>query len=273
MNETKLLSFFYILFLALLSLSGTLSGILSEAVYILSFVLPAALGIYFAKREGREDDNSLLTLDKHSFGLLVPAFAPVILLIIITSSITSFIIYLIFGVQNNVDLGDNLFLALVIHAIMPAILEEILFRYLPMRLYCGKDNATMVVVSSLFFALVHRDFFVIPYAFLAGAVFMIMNIISRSIWPSVILHAVNNTISVLLIFYSDKTIFNYVFYALLIILSLASFAVIIKNVRRYTSEIKNAFCGNRVMLSPEILYLALPTLILAVLDLVAKIQE
>ncbi|MBP3401743.1 MAG: CPBP family intramembrane metalloprotease [Clostridia bacterium] len=273
MNRIKLLSFFYILFLALLSLSGSLSGILSEIVYILSFALPTALGIYLVRREGREKENLLLSLDKRSFGLMLPTAAPIISLIIITSSLTSLIIYQIFGAQSSIDVGDNLILALVTHAFLPALLEEMLFRYLPLRLYGGEDNATMVVVTSLCFALVHRDFFVIPYAFLAGALFIIIDIILGSVWPSVILHAVNNTLSVLMIFYSREPIFNYAFYAVLVILTVISLAVIIAKREEYIGEIKKAFSGNRVRLTSEILYLAVPTLILAALDLAAKIQE
>lgn len=273
MNKIKLLSFFYILFLALLSLSGSLSGILSEIVYILSFALPTVLGLYIVKREDRENDDLLLSLDKRSFGLLIPTAAPIVSMIIITSGLTSFIIYQIFGAESSVDLGDNLILAMITHAFIPAILEEMLFRYLPLRLYGGENNATMVVVSSLFFALVHRDFFVIPYAFLAGALFIIIDIILDSIWPSVILHAVNNALSVLAIFYSNEPRFNYTFYAVLIVLTIISLAVIIAKRAKYISEIKKAFSGERVKLTSEILYLAVPTLILAALDLAAKMQE
>ncbi len=273
MDKIKTLSLLYLLFLVMLFASGSISGILSEAVYFLSFILPTAIGLYLIRREGRLADNSLLSLDKRSLGLLIPTAAPTVLLVILTSGITSYIIYLLFGAENSVDLGDNLILTLITHALLPALLEEILFRYLPMRLYGGEANATMVTVSALFFALVHRDLFVIPYAFLAGALFMTMNLIFRSIWPSVILHALNNTLSVLFIFYSHEPIFTYAFYASLIILSLASIAFIIVKRAEYKERLNKAFDGEKAKLSIEILYLALPTLLLAVLDLAAKIRE
>ncbi len=270
MKKTKALAMLYLLFLLLLFASGSLSGFLSEAVYFLSFLLPTALGLYLARREGG-DGESLLSLDKRSLGLLIPTAAPIVLLIILTSSLTSFIIYLLFGAENSVNLGDNLLLAIIIHAILPAIFEEMLFRYLPMRLWGRGDYSTMIVVSSLFFALVHRDFFVIPYAFLAGAIFMIMDIISHSVWPSVILHAVNNTLSVLWIFYSHEAAFSYAFYASLVTLSLASLVFIAKRRGEYKAEIRKIFAGERVKLDCEIFYLAVPTLLLAALDLAAKI--
>ena len=271
MKKTRALALLYLLFLLMLSLSGSTSGVLSEAVYFLSFLLPTALGIYLLKREGEGERASLLSLDTRSLRLLLPTAAPIILLIILTSSLTSFIIYLVFGAENNVNLGDNLPLALLTHAVLPAILEEMLFRYLPLRLYGLKSGATMLLVSSLFFALVHSDFFVIPYAFLAGALFMIIDIIAESVWPSVILHVLNNALSVLWIFYSHNAEFAYAFYALIIIFAVLSLCFIVKRRGEYKAEIQRIFVGERVKLDYEILYLAVPTLLLAVLDLMAKI--
>lgn len=271
MRKTRVLALLYLLFLLMLSLSGSTPGILSEALYFLSFILPTALGLYLLKREGGEERESLLSLDTRSLGLLLQTAAPIILLVFLTSSLTSFLIYLVFGVENSVSLGDNLFSALIMHALLPAILEEMLFRYLPMRLYGLNSGATMILVSSLFFALVHRDFFVIPYAFLAGALFMIIDIISKSVWPSVILHALNNALSVIWIFYSHEAAFAYAFYAFLIILAIISLVFIVKRRVEYKTEIQKAFVGERVKLDCEVLYLAVPTLLLAALDLVSKI--
>lgn len=270
MNKTRLLSLLYLLSLLLLSVSGSLSVFLSETVYILSFILPTAIGVHLVMKEGREDEKSLLSLNKHSLLLVAPTVFPIILIIILTSSLTSFLIGLIFGAENAINLGDNLLLALVLHALLPSLLEEMLFRYLPMRIY-KEENATMIVVSSLFFALVHRDFFVIPYAFIAGALFMIIDIIADSVWPSVILHALNNALSVLWIFYLQSVEFVFAFYALLIILSAVSVIIIIKRREEYRAKIRQIFKGERVKPDIAILYFAVPTLILAVLNLMAKI--
>ena len=51
MKKTRLLSLLYLLSLVLLFASGSLSGALSQAVYILSFVLPVVIGIYIIRRE------------------------------------------------------------------------------------------------------------------------------------------------------------------------------------------------------------------------------
>lgn len=271
MNKTKLLSLLYLLSLLLLSVSGSLSGFLSETVYIFSFVLPTALGVYLVMLDGGAEEKSLLSLNKHSLLLLAPTAFPIVFIIILISSLTSFLIGLVFGAENAINLGDNLPLALVLHALFPALLEEMLFRYLPMRLYKRDESATMIVISSLFFALVHRDFFVIPYAFIAGALFMIIDIIADSVWPSVILHAFNNALSVLWIFYSQSVEFVFAFYALLIIFSAVSSIFIIKRREEYKAEIKKIFKGERVKTDISVLYFAVPTLILAVLDLMSKI--
>lgn len=271
MKKTRLLALLYLLSLLLLVASGSLSGALSQAVYILSFILPVVLGIYIVRREQWEDSESLLSLDSRSLGLLLPTIAPIVLVVILTSLLTSFLIEVIFGAQNVVQVGDNLLIAILSHAILPAVLEEALYRYLPMRLWGKERDATLVVISSLFFALVHRDFFVIPYAFLAGALFMIMDILTESIWPSVILHAVNNTLSVVWIFYSESTDFAIAFYLSLAMLSLVSLIFVFRKRREYLAGIKKIFCGERLVLGGEIWYLAVPTLILAAVNLAAKI--
>ena len=271
MKKTRLLALLYLLSLLLLVASGSLSGALSQAVYILSFISPVALGIYIIQKERGEDFESLLSLDSRSLGLLLPTIAPIVLVVILTSLLTSFLIEVIFGAQNDVHLGENLLIAILSHAIMPAFLEEALYRYLPMRLWGKERDATLVVISSLFFALVHRDFFVIPYAFLAGALFMIMDILTDSIWPSVILHAVNNTLSVVWIFYSESTNFVIAFHLSLAILSIVSLIFVFRKRREYLAGIKKIFCGERLVLGGEIWYLAVPTLILAAINLAAKI--
>ncbi len=271
MKKTKLLSLLYLLSLLMLFASGSLSGIVSQAVYILSFILPTVIGLYLVRREEKGEKELPVSLDSRALGLLIPVVAPTVFIIIFISLFTSFLIGLIFGAQSSVELGDSLPLAILSHAILPAILEEALYRYLPMRLWGRERDGSLVIISALFFALVHRDFFVIPYAFIAGALFMTINLLTDSIWPSVILHAVNNTLSVVWIFYSQSTEFVVGFYIVLAVLSLISFIFIFKKRSEYINGIKKIFGGKKITLGGEILYFALPTLALAALDLAAKI--
>ena len=151
------------------------------------------------------------------------------------------------------------------------MLEEMLFRYVPLCLYDRSEGRRAVIISAFFFALVHNDLFVIPYAFIAGVIFMMVDLVCGSVWPSVILHFLNNALSVLLISCSGNSAFVYLFYGILILLSVISLLFIAKKRGQYKEKIENALTGEKARPTKEILYLAVPTLILAVSDLVSKI--
>ena len=87
-------------------------------------------------------------------------------------------------------------MALINHALLPAILEEALFRYLPMRMIAPHSPRCAIIISSLFFALVHGNLFQIPYAFIGGIIFMSLNLATGSIIPSLVIHFVNNAMSI-----------------------------------------------------------------------------
>ena len=91
---------------------------------------------------------------------------------------------------------------LIIHALLPSFLEEMLFRYLPMKLIAPYSRRLCILLSSAYFALIHFNLFQIPYALLAGLVFITVDLWADSVLPSFILHLLNNVISVLWIKYS-----------------------------------------------------------------------
>ena len=184
---------------------------------------------------------------------------------------TSSVIYFIFGVKNPVDLGDNIWLAFLLHASLPALLEELLFRYLPLRIFGRESYPTMIVVSALFFALVHCDLFVIPYAFVAGVIFMAIDVMAGSIWPSVVLHTLNNAVSVIMIFASANDTAISAVYLILAVGCAISIFFILKKRSEYKSEITKIISSEPLRVSGEVLYLAVPALVLATEDLILKI--
>jgi hypothetical protein len=80
-----------------------------------------------------------------------------------------------------------------------------------------------------------------PYAFVAGVIFMSVNLAFESMWPSVILHFLNNAMSVIWIKYcvSDKSAL--IFISLLMALALISSAFLILGRERYKSYASRAF--------------------------------
>ena len=178
------LSICYTLFLILLFLSGSLEGVWSEAVYFLAFLVPMAFGLWTVKDE--ENGRMYLGVKGEDLRFFLPLAAPTVYLVMILSVVTSLLLKLTLGVENNVDLGNSLVVALLYHALLPAVLEEALFRYLPMRMLAGHSKRVTVLLSATLFALVHHSLFSIPYAFLAGMIFMLIDLACDSVIPSVI---------------------------------------------------------------------------------------
>ena len=198
-KRINILTLCYTLFLVLLFSSGSASGILSEVIYYLAFIIPIGIALYTIRDDG-EEWKKYLTIDVEGIKLSWPLVFPTISATMLLSYLTSLLIFTLTGKTNSVDLGDSYFLALITHALVPAIFEEALFRYVPMRLIAPYSNRGAIFVSAFFFALVHHDLFSIPYAFFGGVVFMAINLATESVIPSVVIHFINNALSISMMF-------------------------------------------------------------------------
>ena len=93
--------------------------------------------------------------------------------------------------QNVYDVV-TLFLAT---AIMPALIEEISLRGIlmtPMRRF---GNGFAILASAYVFGIFHGDAAQIPFAFICGLFFGYAVIVTGSIWPAIIIHGINNSLS------------------------------------------------------------------------------
>lgn len=266
-KKISTLSMAYILFLVLLFLSGALSGFLSDIVYLLAFILPIFFALCFTRNEKKEKGEYLL-LNREGIRLTLPLIAPTVSLVMLVAFLTSLIIFALTGETNDIDVGNSLIPALFAHALLPALLEEALFRYLPMRLLAPYSRRGAVIVSAFFFALVHHDFFSIPYAFLAGIIFMTVDLATESVIPSVIIHFINNAISVGLLVYDDNAAFAPAVYILLCVITLVSLVVIFVRRRQYLKKFSFALDrGEGVRITAEMLIFAGLSLSIAVMSL------
>lgn len=264
-RKINCLSICYTLFLILLFLSGGISGFLSRIVYFLSFIVPFIVGIFLGG-EGGEKKN-LLLINKENTKACLPLIFPTVSAIMLVSFVTSFVINGLTGVENNVDVGSSLIPALISHALIPAVLEEMLFRYLPLRLLGSHSGRATVLLSAVFFALIHHNLFSIPYAFLAGVVFMAMDIALDSVIPSIILHFVNNAISVSLLVYQDNFAFAPIVFILIGVLSALSLIFIFINREKYREKLSYAFKnGEKISLTPPAVALGAACLTIAIVS-------
>lgn len=86
--------------------------------------------------------------------------------------------------------------------VMPAIVEESIFRGVILRSFSQKNMWKGIVISSALFSLMHGSAQQTAYQFVVGAILALVAIKTNSIIPSVILHMLNNAVSLVLMFFS-----------------------------------------------------------------------
>lgn len=238
------------LFLALLILSASVPEALSSPLYVLSFLIPFAIGFKYSKslrterEEARglaEELDSFFKLDKRKTPDILPLIAPSVALIFSLAALTSLFLGIL-GFTSSSYADAGFFEMVIIHAVTPAILEEMLFRYIPMKLILPYSRRSCVIISSFYFALIHADFFQMPYAFAAGVVFMVLDVAFDSVLPSMILHFVNNFLSVVWMKYCLDWESAVMFIVILAICSLLSCLFIVLRKKTYRTYISHAFC-------------------------------
>ncbi|MBQ8869256.1 MAG: CPBP family intramembrane metalloprotease [Oscillospiraceae bacterium] len=108
-----------------------------------------------------------------------------------------------FNLQPSATAAPNGALATVIfvlsHAVLAPILEETLFRFLILERLRRYGDVFAVLVSAFLFMLLHSSFFSFAYAFVAGIIFGFLAVFTGSLLCPLILHALNNLISVAMI--------------------------------------------------------------------------
>lgn len=90
-------------------------------------------------------------------------------------------------------------------AILPAFFEEFMDRGLLMSVFSEeKDERKVILIMALLFALGHQNIVQTGYTFFGGIVLSFMAVKTKSIFPSVIIHLINNGISVVSEYSSQK---------------------------------------------------------------------
>lgn len=144
------------------------------------------------------------TYNKKASIYLVIAFLPLTLVSSFVINFISILIQSLMGIEFSSGMeemsingvGEFLLMTLFV-AVIPAILEEVAIRGIllqPLRRY---GDWFAIIVSSIIFSLLHGNMVQIPYTVLAGVYFGYVAVATGSIWPSIIMHFLNNFYSVL----------------------------------------------------------------------------
>ena len=121
--------------------------------------------------------------------------------------------------------------------ILPAFIEEFVFRGIVMQPLRRYGDGFAVVMSAIVFGLVHGNLVQIPFAMVVGLIIGFFVVRSNSLWVGIVIHMVNNTVSVvltLLLTQTSEAMGNLVvlaYYGVLVLLAIVFLAVLIDRQR------------------------------------------
>ena len=113
----------------------------------------------------------------------------------------------------------------------------------------SKKNA--IFISSFLFAFAHCNLFQIPYALIAGFILGTLTLATGSIIPSIVLHFLNNGLSVIMLKYAQSPWVMLAFYIALSALVLMSAVVFFLRRRRYLCQLKEVLFGKERLSLPS----------------------
>ena len=275
-NAIKLVTLLDVLLICLLTLSAYFGGWLGEALYYVAFLVPIIVGFYCSeyfkrKREEvagvAEEPDELFSFSFGKAKTLLPLIAPTVAIVFTASLLTSLFLSL-FGISSAPVENRNLLTMLVAHALAPAIMEELLFRYIPLKILMPYSKRGCIFYSALCFSLIHCSFSQMPYAFIAGVVFMMIDVALGSVWPSIILHFINNASSVVLMKYGSSAVGTGILLGVLAALVIVSVVCIVLKKKEYGELMRGAFDkGEAFVYTPALLALVMLCGYLAVTNL------
>ena len=151
------------------------------------------------------------TYDKDVATSLVMIFIPVMILSAIAINSVSSIFQEMLGIEFQSTVGDfslngakEIFMGVLSIAVVPAVVEELVIRGIVMQPLRKYGDKFAIIVSAGLFACMHGNMVQIPYTVVGGLLLGYLAVTTGSLWPSVILHFVNNLYSVIIIAVDDN---------------------------------------------------------------------
>lgn len=151
------------------------------------------------------------TYNRESAKYLVMVFLPVMVLSAIAINYASAIFQEILGLEftssiSNMTLkgAKETLLGVLSIAVVPALIEETVIRGIVMQPLRKYGDKFAIVASALLFAVMHGNMVQIPYTVVGGLLLGYLAVVTGSLWPSVILHFINNLYSVVVLSVNDN---------------------------------------------------------------------
>ena len=233
MKEETVLGKTYFLYFVILSMLvlfrilasvGTFSFLGGAADYIFTFVVQIlvlfGISVFgFSRLTGK---SKKMVLNEYNFQKISKKsiFLCVLMGIIVyflNSYIASFFYYLmsLFGYSGAgaVAIADTypiwlLLINIVFTAVLPAVCEETVHRGMLLSQIKKQNVWKAVLISSLLFGLLHINIYQFFYATILGVLLAILTLSTKSIYPAMIVHFMNNAINVYMTFASANNLFS-----------------------------------------------------------------
>lgn len=145
------------------------------------------------------------TYNKKASISLVMMLFPVVIITSMVINYISFIFQTATGIEFSGGYDEvlngpaEIAMSIISVAVLPAVVEEIAIRGVvlqPLRRY---GDWFAIIASSFIFSLMHGNMVQIPYTLTAGIIFGAVAVSTGSLWPSIVLHFLNNLFSVLIL--------------------------------------------------------------------------
>ena len=222
--------------------------ILSCFIFVISIYLPyLLLKSYIPKEERKNADEADRKINKERIIQCIKYIIVGIPIISIIQMICSFAIEKMgvgvdvtetLGVFNYSGVLSTILIFLQV-AILPAIFEELFVRKGIIGVTKRKGAIFAVVVSSLIFATIHMNVSQFIFAFLVGILFGIIRVKTNKLYPTMVLHFINNGFAIIEALFYDHMIFMQIFTYFNILLNAVGFCLLIYMAYNKFMELKD----------------------------------
>ncbi len=189
-------------------------------------------GLFYGKISERSL-SELVPVKKGRFTDVLPLVFMALTTSFVSSYMTDILLtnFSFFNIENGVNLETNIpdapmfILQIFSVAVIPALVEEFLFRGIILHTIKPYGSTLAILVSSVLFALLHGNITQIPFTFVVGLALGFMTVKEQSIIPAVITHFLINLFSVIvsamLQSNMDETLLNIIYFAVILIVAVA----------------------------------------------------
>lgn len=202
---------------------------LFEDLYILSMITQFALGLVLIFCNKKIDVVKSCKINKLGWRNLIICIVLGVVGVFALNPISNCFVWLFEVIGLNFSSAMpfepsgafTLILAVILFALVPAIIEELVFRGAVLQGLRKFGDLKAILISSALFALIHGNFLQIPYTFLFGLLLAFVVLKTGSILSSMIIHFCANALTVVFynfnIFNGEITI-NFVYWLIAIVI-------------------------------------------------------